>query len=84
MDWTGVDWTGLEWSGLDWTGLEWTGLDLSGVEWTGLDWTGVYAIRGYGTLVMCFRSHPCMRVKLITSERQQAFVMCFLVTPMQN
>ena len=29
------------------------------IHWTALDWTGVYAIRAYGTLVMCFRSHPC-------------------------
>ena len=42
--------------------MEWSGVEWSGVEWSGVEWTGVYAIRDYGTLVMCFRSHPCVQL----------------------
>ena len=53
-------------------------MEWSGVEWSGVDWS--ICNQRLWHISDVFPVTP-MRA---TSERQQAFVMCFLVTPMQN
>ena len=54
-----------------------TGVEWSGVEWTELDWTGVYACNQRLWHISDVFPVTPMRAELITSERQQTFVMCF-------